>query len=319
MPLFLGMDAGGTKTAAVLLTETGEEIGRGMGGAGNIATNSDETLQASVRDAFLTTCKSAGLSPTTLSLEGVCVGVAGYSVIPRRDPFLNLLKAAITAEFYTLCPDYEIAWWGATEGTPGIVLIAGTGAVAYSRDAEGNEAKADGYGFLLGDRGSGFNLGLYALRHALQTMQSGAMDSVTQTVQEHTNALIAAEILHWLYTDFNPARVATLAPKIGALAEQGDAPARVLVVEMARRLRHTVREVRHRLKLKREVPIYPIGGLWELGSFFRNEFQEPQWLGDGSGEIAPEDLAGGHFYLEQAKHDAAYGAALLALQKSSLG
>jgi N-acetylglucosamine kinase-like BadF-type ATPase len=319
MPLFLGMDAGGTKTAAVLLTETGEEIGRGMGGAGNIATNSDETLQSSVQDAFRTTCESAGLSPETVYLKGVCVGVAGYSVVPRRDPFLHILQDTLPAETYTLCPDYEIAWWGATEGTPGIIIIAGTGAVAYARDAEGNEAKADGYGFLLGDRGSGFNLGLYALRHALHTMQTDAVDRVTQTVQEHTNAHISAEILHWLYTDFSPARVATLAPKIGILAEQGDTSARVLVVEMARRLRHTVREVRYRLKLGREIPVYPIGGLWELGSFFRNEFQEPQWLGDGSVEVAPEDLAGGHFDLKQAKHDAAYGAALLAIQKSIPG
>ncbi len=312
MSLYLGLDGGGTKTTIALLNSEGEELGRGTGGSGNIATNSDEVLLQSVQVAFRVACHSAGLSPQSVQLNAVCAGVAGYSVTARRTPFLHIMEQALPASSTHLCPDYEIAWWGATQGDPGIVVIAGTGAVAYAKDAKGETAKADGLGYLLGDRGSGFNLGLYALRHTLTQLETGKQDRVSQTVLEYTKTRISTELMHWLYSDFSPARVASLAPKIGLLAEEEDIIARSLVVEMARRLRHTVREVRHRLWLPRDIPVYPLGGLWELGSFFRSEFQEPQWLGEGETNIEPEDLAGGRFLLAQPRHDAAYGAGLCA-------
>lgn len=314
MPCYIGLDCGGTKTAALITDESGAELGLGRGGSGNIGVNDDETLAASLHDAFRGACEQANLSPET-SFASLCAGVAGYSYEHRRAPFLALLRAEIRAESYSLAPDYLAAYWGATGGEPGIVVIAGTGAVAFGRNAKGEEYKADGLGYLLGDKGSGFNLGLYALRHALESLQKGAEDRVTQAVKEYTGTHIVPEIIHWLYEDFTPARVAAIAPRIGTLAESGDPVASRLVVEMARRLRQTVRQVRHQLWLPREVPVYPIGGLWEMGAFFRSEFQDPHWLGEGESSIEPEDLAGGRFNVQPPRRSPAYGATLLARQR----
>ncbi|MCX6379740.1 MAG: hypothetical protein NT023_09750 [Armatimonadetes bacterium] len=311
MPYYIGFDCGGTKTVALITDGDGNELGVGQGGTGNIAVNDDETLVISVRTAFRAACERAGISPNT-SFASLCAGAAGYSYEHRRSPFLAILRSEIRADRYTLVPDYLPAFWGATEGEPGIVVIAGTGAVAFGRSAEGKEYRADGLGFLLGDKGSGFNLGLYALRHALERIQKGEEDSVTRVVKEHTGTEIVPEVIHWLYEDFTPARVAAIAPRIGTLSEEGDPVARTLVVEMARRLRQTVRQVRHHLWLPREAPIYPIGGLWELGTFFRSEFQDPHWLGEGEVSIEPEALAGGRFNVQPPRHTPAYGATLMA-------
>ncbi len=312
MTYYLGIDAGGTKTLAVVTDAGGRERGRGIGGPGNVAFNDEAVLTDSVRAAVGAACRAADLGPDDRWFAGVCAGVAGYSVESRRIAFEAILRREIQATRYRMEPDYVIAYWGASEGKPGVVIIAGTGAVAYGCNAEGVSLKEDGYGYLLGDRGSGFNLGLCALRYTLERMQQNRSDVLTEAVLAHTGAKIQNEILQWLYGEFSTARVASLAPVIGELAESGVPAARTLVAEMARRLRHTVRSVRHSLWLPRNAPIYPLGGLWQLGPFFRAEFAEPTWPGDADTPLPTDTLPGGRFVLAEPKHDAAVGAALLA-------
>jgi N-acetylglucosamine kinase-like BadF-type ATPase len=314
MSYYLGIDGGGTKTLAVVTDAGGREHGRGAGGPGNIAFNEPRVVAHSVRTAVGEACRAAGLDAAEDWFVGVCAGVAGYSVEARRTEFEAMLREAVNANQYRVEPDYVIAYWGASEGKPGVVIIAGTGAVAYGRNAEGVAHKEDGFGYLLGDRGSGFNLGLYALRYTLDRMQEGQSDPLTEAVLAHTGAKIQNEILQWLYGEFSTARVASLAPIVGALAEAGVPSARTLVAEMARRLRHTVRSIRHSLWLPRDSPVYPLGGLWQLGPFFRSEFAEPTWPGHAGMPLEPEVLSGGCFTLAEPKHDAVAGAILLARQ-----
>src|SRR5579883_624835 len=99
MPLsryYLGLDGGGTKTAAAILDADGRELGRGAGGPGNVASNDDATLRASLRDATSEARGRAGL-PAEASFAAVCAGVAGYSVPARREAFAALLRAEIAA------------------------------------------------------------------------------------------------------------------------------------------------------------------------------------------------------------------------------
>ncbi len=312
MSYYLGIDAGGTKTLAIVTDAGGREHGRGTGGPGNIAFNADTVVADSVRTAVGEACRAADLDVSDRGFAGVCAGVAGYSVEPRRRAFEAILRQEIEANRYRIEPDYVIAYWGASEGRPGVVIVAGTGAVAYGRNAEGVSHKEDGYGYLLGDRGSGFNLGLYALRYTLERMQENRSDALMEAVLAHTGARIQNEILQWLYGEFSTARVASLAPIVGELAESGVPAARTLVAEMARRLRHTVRSIRHALWLPRDAPVYPLGGLWQLGPFFRAEFAEPAWPGHAEMPLELEGLPGGRFTLAEPAHDAATGAALLA-------
>jgi hypothetical protein len=82
---------------------------------------------------------------------------------------------------------------------------------------------------------------------------------------------------------------------------------------MARRLRHSVRQIRHSLWLPRNALVYPVGGLWQLGEFFRAEFIEPRWEGTGDDAIARDSVPGGHFEISEPLSDPAYGAALMAM------
>jgi N-acetylglucosamine kinase-like BadF-type ATPase len=318
MNFYLGIDGGGTKTAALILDGDGQERGRGAGGPANIATHDAATVACSLREAVGAAREDAGLSAET-EFAAACAGVAGYSVEEKRAVFADLLRAEACAAAYLLVPDYEIAYWGATHGAPGIVVIAGTGAVSYGRNAQGETWREDGLGYLLGDRGSGFNLGVRALRYMLAERKEGRSDALTEAVMAHTGARTQSQTLQWLYGQFSPARVATLAPVVGALAESGDEAARALVTEMAARLRNAVRQIRHKLWLPRDTPIYPLGGLWQIGAFFRSEFEEPRPYGDRAASFEAETVPGGRFPLAEPKNDAVYGAALLARGKYPAG
>ena len=311
MRYFLGIDGGGTKTAALVTDGNGAALGLGVGGPGNIANNDERTLQASLRAAVGSALDVAGL-PDQTRFSAVCAGIAGYSAVQKLEAFRALLEATVMAERYRVEPDYSVAYWGASGGEPGVVVIAGTGAVTYGRNADGQDRKEDGLGFLLGDRGSGFNLGLRVLRYTLELMQAGTPDTLSGAVLRHTGARSENEIIQWLYGEFSPPRVASLSPVVGALAEEGDEAARWHVSEMARQLRHSVRQVRHALWLPRDVPVYPLGGLWQLGSFFLSEFTEPRWSGEGRFALPSESVPGGRFELAEPLGDAVSGAALLA-------
>jgi N-acetylglucosamine kinase-like BadF-type ATPase len=318
MRYFLGIDGGGTKTAAMIADQDGVELGSGEGGPGNIANNEDRVLRKSLCSSVKAALENAGL-PDATRFESVCAGVAGYSAPQRLEAFEALLRAEIDAGCYSVVPDYKVAYWGATHGEPGVVVIAGTGAVAYGRNAEGRDRKEDGLGFLLGDRGSGFNLGLRVLRYTLEQMQAGNIDALAQAVLDHTGARSENEIIQWLYGEFSPPRVASLSPVVGELAETGDEAARWQVSEMARRLRHSVRQVRHALWLPRDVPVYPLGGLWQLGQFFLSEFADPQWSGAGRFALTEETVPGGRFEVAQPRSEPVVGAALLACQVTAAG
>lgn len=312
MGLYLGIDGGGTKTAALVMSADKTVLGEGVGGPGNIVVTPEAVLRRSIVQSVTQACAVAGLDLTTTRFQGVCGAVAGYSDEERRAWFEELLRQTLQADKYRVEPDYVAAYWGATLGAPGIVVIAGTGAVVYGRNAEGETYREDGLGYLLGDRGSGFNLGLRALRHTLDKMKEGTLDRLAEAVLAFTGAKTQSDVLRWLYGDFVPAKVAEIAPIVGALAEEGDESAKNLVAKMARRLRHSVRQVRHKLWLPRDVPVYMIGGLWNIGAFFRSEFIYPQWKLKEAEE--PQDaLSGGRFYIETPSAEPVFGAALLAM------
>ena len=327
MDYYLGIDGGGTKTAALIVDGVGCERGRGLGGPCNIASHKDEALAHSVRDAVSTACLAAGLEPREARFRAVCAGVAGYSAPSRRAPFLQILRREVRAERYHLEGDFVIAYWGATEGEPGVILIAGTGAVAYGRNAEGKTHQEDGLGYLLGDKGSGFSVGKRALDFAVKYLrgtlwvQAGVTErhphpdatEYVEAILRHVGAQDLNEVVQWLYPDFQTARVAELAPIVGALADQSNALALLDIRAATRDLRNTVSRTLLHLSMPKDSSVYPLGGLWNISPFFRALFEEPHPVVFIDAERKPLDpQPDRRLNLVAPKHDAVFGAALLA-------
>ena len=154
----LGFDGGGTKTDCVLLNARGDVIGEGHGGSANPLRSGYDGAFSSLREAAAGAMAAGKIRPADIT--SVCAGLAGAgrrSVVRRMMVFLSQeFPAALTQ----VATDYEVALESAVGSGPGVVLIAGTGSVAYGRNAAGDTARAGGYGPLLGDEGSAFEIGL---------------------------------------------------------------------------------------------------------------------------------------------------------------
>jgi N-acetylglucosamine kinase len=289
----------------VILDERRTELGRGQGGPCNIATCDDDTLRDSVRAATQSALAAAALPPD-IRFASVCAGVAGYTAKRRRADFLRLLPRIVPAERHRLEPDFVIAYWGAAEGEPGVIVSAGTGAVAYGRNAEGKTWRVDGRGFLLGDSGSGFDIGRMALWYtARQLDRDQPLDDFSRRVLASIEAQDIEDLIEWVYRDFQAARIAGLAEAVGHWASAGDEIARVYIEQAGYALRRAASAVLRKLQMPVDTPIYLLGSIWNIGEILLKPFQfgAPR-------SIRPLPV----LTIRPPGHDAAYGAALLAMQ-----
>jgi len=168
----LGFDGGGTKTDCVLLDAKGTVIGEGHGGPANPLRIGFDAAFASLRESALEALAAAKLR--TGDIAAVCAGLAGggrRSVVRRAMVFLSEEFPHAVTQVTT---DYEIALETAVGAGPGVVLIAGTGSVAYGRNGDGETARAGGYGPWIGDEGSAFEIGRRAVAAIARTRDRDA-------------------------------------------------------------------------------------------------------------------------------------------------
>jgi N-acetylglucosamine kinase-like BadF-type ATPase len=168
----LGFDGGGTKTDCVLLDANGAVIGEGRGGPANPLRSGYDGAFASLREAAAGAIAAAKIRPADVT--HVCAGLAGAgrrSVVRRIMVFLSQEFPAALAQVAT---DYEVAMEAAAGSGPGVVLVAGTGSVAYGRNAAGETARAGGYGPWLGDEGSAFEIGRRAVSAVARSRDADA-------------------------------------------------------------------------------------------------------------------------------------------------
>ncbi|HUP03482.1 MAG TPA: BadF/BadG/BcrA/BcrD ATPase family protein, partial [Bryobacteraceae bacterium] len=163
--LFLGVDGGQSSTQAVIGDETGRVLGSGAGGPCNHAAKEEgrARLERAVLQSLDAACRSAGLDPATAAFESACFGMSG-----GPDDKRAILESILPARRLIVTTDAVTALAGATPEGRGIVIIAGTGSIAYGRNAEGIAARAGGWGFAFGDEGGAFDLVRQALRAVLR-------------------------------------------------------------------------------------------------------------------------------------------------------
>jgi glucosamine kinase len=315
----LGLDCGGTKTAACILSKDGTELGRGVGGPGNIATGDLYIIAESVRTAVTSAIQSAEL-PAGVAFDRVCAAVAGYGSRTSRDTFRAILQDIIAARRFRIEPDFMAAYWGASEGAPGVLVSAGTGAVVFARNKRGKTVRVDGRGFLLGDRGSAFSIGRLALVEVLWRMDRGRkLRAFDRMLLEEIGASDPEDIIQWVYRHFEPARIAALGGRVAAWADVGDVNATAILDLPLTMLASSALEAAEALNLRSaRTSFYLSGGLWSLGGNTARRIFERRLMEFGRCRFSA--AKGGSKWsrkngprLEAPRHDPAYGAALLAL------
>lgn len=217
MRYFLGIDGGGTKTRCVLGNDD-SILGTGTGSGCSILRVGEACARDSLAGAIHEACVSAGVSPQAISRT--CAGVTGAADDGIASLVQRLLIEIIGGAIEVI-GDMEVALESAFGGGPGIVLIAGTGSIAYGRNHQGETARAGGWGRLISDEGSGHWIGVEALRASLRAYDAGYNPRLLRKLMESLGARSVHDLAVRVNSD--PAQdFASLFPVVLAAAEAGD-------------------------------------------------------------------------------------------------
>jgi glucosamine kinase len=258
--LYLGIDGGQSSTKALLADETGKVIGRGRGGPCNHVASAEgrSKFLSAVGDCLRQAYHEAGLESTSVKFASVCLGLSGGA--EDKEAYV---KELIAAERYKLTHDAEIALLGGTAGKPGIIIIAGTGSIAFGRNAQMQTARAGGWGYIFGDEGGAFDLARQALRRALQYEEGWGPPTILHKVLLKVSGVGTANaLMHQFYNQFDRKQIATYAKLVTSAAEGGDKVALEVLKAAGDSLMHYVTAVYHQLfKNQETVQIVAVGGV----------------------------------------------------------
>jgi glucosamine kinase len=292
----IGVDGGGTHARAAVVDETGREIARGEA-PGAVVTLLDPGAAASaVTEAVRAAAVRGGL---TLPGAFLWAGLAGAGHERSRAAVEGALARAGLARAVRVGTDAEAAFHAAFAGRPGVMLIAGTGSVAWARGPAGR-VRVGGWGQVLGDEGSGYAIGLAAVRAAVRA--EDGRSAPTRLLGEALGELgleDPTELIPWA-ASASKAEYASLVPLVARLAQEGDPVARGILDDAVADLDAHVAAILTRSgpwPSRPELLLY--GGLVAPGGTLREALLER--LGSRPVDVRPGEV------------DAAVGAALLAL------
>jgi N-acetylglucosamine kinase-like BadF-type ATPase len=231
--IFVGVDVGGTKTTAVVGTAT-EVLSRANGAGAAVRPGRALASAQTIADVARKALAASG----QLAARAMVVGAAGAGRAPERAELERALAAEKIADGVKVTTDIELALVAAFGKEPGIVLSAGTGSIALARDPQGETHRAGGYGWQMGDEGSGYGIGRAALGAVSRAHDGRGPDTkLTLRVMAAAKARSFDELITWA-TVATPADVAALAPGVIDMAAHGDAVAQGILEYAIRELVH---------------------------------------------------------------------------------
>ena len=270
----VGVDGGGTTTRAVVINESDQVLGRGQGDSSNLYNLGLGGALASIAGAIEAALGEAKVSRDAVSSWGF--GLAGISGPPEKARWRAAL-APLYAGDLAVDEDVAAAWAGALGAenlsAGGAVLIAGTGANCFGQNERGERRRVDGWGPLLGDRGSGYWLGERAIRAAIAGFDAATSPtSLQNALLKHFEVESVEALVGVVYAaDFRRDRIAAFVPHVIAAARAGDTIASALLKQSGQQLGQTARAVLQPLRLNK---LALTGGLLENSPEIRAALQE---------------------------------------------
>jgi N-acetylglucosamine kinase-like BadF-type ATPase len=261
--LVMGIDGGGTKTVALLADESGDVLMEEVGGPTNFQVIGLDAASKNLIHLIRMCCKNAGYPANMIAV--FVMGLAGAGRASDQDRFADsLMKLARSRRMklnkVVVESDARIALEGALRGAPGIVMIGGTGSIAYGKNIDGTIHRVGGWGRVLGDEGGGYYLGQEAILAVLRQYDGrGESTMLTELIAtkhklENVEAIIAA-----VYSDgFD---IASLAPDAIEAARLGDRVAEKILQRGAGEIEEHIRVMSSKLNSTQKIHTVLVGGL----------------------------------------------------------
>ncbi|MGQ9626976.1 MAG: N-acetylglucosamine kinase [Anaerolineae bacterium] len=274
MRYILGVDGGASKTLIGLADEAGNLLAVSRRGSTNYQTASVDAVCQEISEGVREAFARAGIPQRRAAKAWLCL--AGLDVPADYKVMREAIAQLGLAERFWLDNDIVGALAGALAGRPGVVVNSGTGAVAIGRDSQGQQHRADGWGHILGDDGSGYDIGQRAMRAAMRSYDGrGPATLLTDKLIAHLALESLEDLVTKVYVEgMSPDQVAALAPLVEEAAQEGDEVARQILRQAGRELAHTALSIMKKLALKGEdAQVATVGGVF-TSSLVREAFEE---------------------------------------------
>jgi glucosamine kinase len=254
--ILIGADVGGTKTA-VAVSEDGKILGRAEGPGGAVRPGRALVAATTITEVVRQALAAAG----RLTGDVLVVGAAGAGRDPEREELRKALRSENLAPNVVVTTDIDIALVAAFSDGPGIVVSAGTGSIAVGRDQAGKRHRIGGYGWQMGDEGSGYAIGRGALGAVSRAADARSpKTALSDRIFRATKSADLDDLVRWAATA-SPAEVAALAPHVLAVAAQGDQLAQGIIDYAARELSQLAICLLPKMSLTPPVRVAVTGGL----------------------------------------------------------
>ncbi len=299
--LILSIDGGATSTKALLSTLGGDDIAMVETEALNLRTSDHKNYLQIFRAITTEIIASSGHSAEYPS--AIAVGVSGGGNPNDRRVFQDALEARWPGVNILLQHDAYTAQYGAFGGEAGVIVIAGTGSIAYGRNDRDEEARSGGWGWMLGDEGSGWWIGREAIRVALASEERGETSVLSQKLCELFEADTVHNALSVIYHHkFDRTGINELSITVNSMAEEGDSDARDILFRAGEQL--AIQGVRVAQKL--EIPLVDLqialmGGVAKGAEEFIGAGVDNHLVNHGAPEEDPN--SGEQLALEEAEEE----------------
>ncbi len=271
---FLGVDGGGTKTHAVVTDANFQIIAEGRSGASNpLRVGMDEAI-SNIEAAIFDALKRAHLELADLTAAGF--GIAGISHPIHYHTMKEELTRTLGLENLELVTDARIALTGALDGNPGVIVIAGTGSIAFGVNDSGEDARSGGWGPTFSDEGSGYDIARRALKAIASSFDGRASNTQLATlIYRELGIKDAAELPSVIYSEkTTPAQIASLARLVSEAAAQGDEVAREILAQAGTELGQLAVAVIKRLAMEeQEFRVAYVGSVFKAGELILESFR----------------------------------------------
>jgi N-acetylglucosamine kinase-like BadF-type ATPase len=265
MRYILGFDGGGTKTECVLMNSADQVLARTYAGASNPSRIGVESAVRAIEEAAELALRDAKLERSAIAAVGA--GLAGTAKPEMKERMSGALQKCFPGATITVLTDLEAALAAAGEG-PAIVLVVGTGSAAFGRNADGEIARAGGYGPSESDQGSAYDIGRRAIAAAMQERTGGAESALGKEILGQlrcTEWSVVEDRAQTMPDEIFP----PIFPVIAAAADCGDAVAQEILVRAAEEVSSLVANVADRLHLcEKEFLLAKLGGTIGRSRFF---------------------------------------------------
>src|SRR5215510_1441887 len=270
MPFYLGIDAGGTKTECAV-SNGAELLGQATSATCKIARVGEEEARRNLHQAILGACEAAKVSPQ--AINQVCIGISGASIAGIRNWAERVIHVLVPGEV-RVSGDHIVAHRAAFGTMPGVLVIAGTGSIAYGRNEKGETARVGGWGPAISDEGSAYWIGREALAVALRLHDRGNNNGLLSTIADIWGADSPEELIRIANSD-SAAKFSELAGAVAAIAEKGDTTARMITTRAGKELAAlAVTAITRLWPPDAVVRVAMAGGVLQGSALVRRAFQE---------------------------------------------